>query len=96
MYRKNLDGNLAALAAYEREEDSRQEWEEMQIQIDDAILECEGREMTKSDIGYIYGDEELAEIISDIKAHRKANKRGSFNDWQTDDLAFIHLFGYME
>ena len=95
-YHQTGDGNLAALAAYEREADARVEWEEMQVEIDDRILAREGMTPTKGEIEWLSDADEFNEILDSIKAHRESGKSGSPHDWQPDGCWWEHVHGAID
>lgn len=92
-HRKNLDGNLAALDRYLDEIDRRDAWEEAQVEVDDAVLEAEGKEPTPKLVSWLCDAEEFAETLATVKAHRAANKSGPAIDWDEDDCFFEHVHG---
>lgn len=92
-YHTNGDGNLAALAAYERKVDARVEWEEKQVAIDDCILARDGMTPAEGEIDWLSDAEEFEEILDAIKTHRAAGKSGSPHDWQSDGCWWEHVHG---
>jgi len=88
-YHKTGDGNLAALAKYEREQDRRYRDSEAQEAIDLAILDAEGKEPTPEIISWLCDAAEFAEVLAGVKARRDKNEDG---DWEEDGLwwEFVH------
>ena len=89
----SLDGNMVALARYEREIDSYVEYEQLQTEIEDAILDAEDEPVTERSIAWLCGSEEFAEMVAKIKAHREATNRGTAYDFDSESIFWEHVHG---
>ncbi len=87
-------GNEAALGRYLSELDAHEGLKDAQREIEDSILEW--AEAGASDPGNIWSDDEFAEIVTEIKAHRESGGRGACRDWQPDDCAWVFVHGEAE
>lgn len=83
--------NEIALDSYLREVEDADAWQDAQVAVDQAILDCEGK--TPDSISWAWAPDEWEELLAKTKAHRASGGRGAASDWQAGDPAFEHVHG---